>query len=284
MQCYQKSSQEFVMKTIRLLKIMAFLISSFFFLHIQSMRDPWHTWIAKNSQGISKIHHEENEPAIFSWARSKKHIESLKKALIDGADPDHDKKFAGTLLQIAAQNNNTAGIEILLEYGADINKVGWTSCTTSQGTPLAVACRNLHSDSVELLLQKGAHPNYKGDCSYTALMATCIDYTFQSYSQRSIIKRLLLYRADPYIKDGSGKTILQDIDHWHNTHTYAINSHYIEQTQQRLIAILTKLLSRGTVAGIKLPHDMVKLIVSYCYPHEITLSMEKNSNQKYASF
>lgn len=211
-------------------------------------------WIADNELPFA-------DPPIFSWVKNPKDIDLLKNALREGADPNQDSKDEGTLLQIATYYNNHEAIELLLAYKADINKV---SSLSYRPVPLAISCTGYYKEGEErsekrkktilLLLEDGADVNALSNGKWMPLT-----YVFQSAyattpTERFFIKKLLLWGARCDVQ------VLKRIDH----------RELVIEMQQRIITIVTKLFSCGTVAGgIRLPRDIVTLMVGYCYPRTI---------------
>lgn len=201
---------------------------------------------------VNRYWGETPEPPIFSWVKNPDDSEQVRIYLENGSDPNLEKKYCGTLLQIAVDKGNRKAIELLLKHGADSNKINdYTS-----RTPLAIACRHNNHPLVLILLQNKAHINSKGNSDKTPLAHTLPFY--DGRNQLAVIKTLLLWGANPYIRNNHGRSILNIIDNQ--------ASKYIKQKQKLLINLVTKLLSRGTVKGVKIPDDIVHIIVSYCYP------------------
>ncbi len=200
--------------------------------------EPWYEWYGTES--------------IFYLAAHPECIHILKNELENGKDPnlcfyDDDER---TLINAAIHANNIAGVKLLLDYGAQINKVKYS--------PMAIAIfnddKNSHKEIILLLLQKGADIN---SCAVNPLNLTYPD-------DQCTINKFLLYGADPYLKNKHGSTAIQYLQkHYLNT------TEFIQKRSKKLFEILVKLLHRGTVeGGIQLPLDMAKLIASYCYPQE----------------
>ena len=71
-----------------------------------------------------------------------------------GADPNWLDSMGDSLLSIAVYDNKTEAVKLLLEAGADPNKVGPED---PDNTPLCVARRNEdYPEMVELLIEAGA--------------------------------------------------------------------------------------------------------------------------------
>ncbi len=196
--------------------------------------------------------------SISAYAADPNKIVFLKTALENGADPNQYPQYNMTPLQIAISKNNIEAIKLLLEYGADINAKN----SPDIWTPLITICnRNVTFTTKEnkkliiFLLENGADPNFYSAPGMSPLFR----------ANNDMIKILLLYGANPYLKSLEDWAVITVLENW----KLLEKADYIKQTSKKLFLILTKLLHRGTVAGgIKLPLDMAKLIASYCYPQE----------------
>ncbi len=197
-----------------------------------------------------------DEKEIFYWAAYPKCINFLKNALENGANPNY-REGGISSFQMAVANTNISAITLLLDYGADINPKN-SSCLS----PLTAVCKRDVTETTDenkkliiFLLQNGADPNLDRTPEYSPLFR----------ANNDMIKILLLYGANPYLKSVESCTVITVLENW----KLLEKADYIKQTSKKLFLILTKLLHRGTVAGgIKLPLDMAKLIASYCYPQE----------------
>lgn len=205
-----------------------------------------------------------SSPPIFDLVRDKScDRQKLQAELDEGADPNADQKYAGTLLQQAIFNDNYDAVRLLLEAGADPGKVGW--CTL-ENKPLIMAVCKMDYDCALMLLRHGAVIDGE-ESLFTWLYYTQEPVDIEKKRDQVLIKMLLSWGANLAIKSGEKRnlSIVELIRQGDRNRKKLAD--YIEITQQRLIEIMTKILSRGTVAGIRLPLDMVRLIVSYCYPH-----------------
>ena len=130
-------------------------------------------------------------------SNTESNFETVKLLLENGADPNIKKNDGWTALIMAARNSNTESnletVKLLLENGADPNIKdikGWSA--------LIYATRYSNTDSnietVKLLLKNGADSNLKTNDGYTALTAAVF------YTNPDIVKLLLDYEADPFIK------------------------------------------------------------------------------------
>lgn len=217
-----------------------------------------YVWISNNT-----LYYGRTLPLIFDWVKSAKDCKELKRVLDEGANPNADQKYAGTLLQQAIDYRNHGAAQLLLQAGADPNKVGWS---TLKHEPLIMAVREFDYDLARMLLQHGAEVNGKiGIPLLEAVVGNdrlTPDDEFIEKNNHAMLKMLLLWGANSAIELVNFNPLC-----WYDSHNRKASAAYIQITQQRLIKIMTKILSRGIVAGVRLPIDMVCLIVSYCYPH-----------------
>ncbi len=185
-----------------------------------------------------------------------KNIDYLKKILSYGVDPDQSTKYGETLLNLAIRQNNIEAVEVLLEYGADVNKINEFDSLS----PLINAFdyyQNSRKEIILLLLQRRPNVNLYTRQKYNPLVFV--------NNTTYYINKLLLHGADPYLKDQYDDTAISHL----KSLNHLEKAHYIQQASKKLFLMLTKLLHRGTVErGIRLPLDMAKLIASYCYPQE----------------
>jgi hypothetical protein len=264
-------------------------------LPLQAMSDFWNEWVRENKRKAA-IKEEIERLDLFSYIKDPLKVDFLRHELaVNKENPNRELAYKGTLLQIATEYQNGGAMQLLLEFGADINKVTGSNFKT----PLIIAMEKLRKKEIAskeytmgrelmiLLLQKGAGLEAWGGNWCTPLMwaiSECVSSNDDVINKRSIIKLLLFYGANPYL--GIHQLHFCDTFHYPNEGVFenAITLaqkreemgiayenglvEYIDQTQQRLIAILTKILS-GTVTDkkIKIPHDVARLIASYCYPH-----------------
>jgi ankyrin repeat protein len=122
----------------------------------------------------------------------------LVVALIEsGADPDK----CGAL-GVACEMGKTGIAEKLISLGADVN------ANAGYHTPLSASCLWGQVDSVRILLAHGAKVNlFPRQCHSSAL-----HWAFLAPENRDAIIRLLLEAgADPYAKDGDGRSSIDAI-------------------------------------------------------------------------
>ncbi|KAK6342226.1 hypothetical protein TWF730_001704 [Orbilia blumenaviensis] len=120
-------------------------------------------------------------PEIYSWSLINNREDLILLLAHDNQYEDHGNAILG-----ASSNGNRDVVELLLEYGANINKDG--------GKALCGAAQNGHRDVVELLLKNGANINwYYGKALYRALVN----------GHRDIVKLFLEVGADVNLDDGN---------------------------------------------------------------------------------
>jgi ankyrin repeat protein len=159
-------------------------------------------------------------------------LSSIDEALLRGAPIDSPGPSGETALHRAADRGALAAMFALLEAGANIN-----ARTSSGATPLMSAVVRFKTEAVAFLLARGADPNLKDDSGSTALhfavsaegsgaaiVRALLDagadvngqdsdgatplMTAVNQSNLDAVKLLLLHRADPKLKDHSGKAAL----------------------------------------------------------------------------
>jgi ankyrin repeat protein len=110
------------------------------------------------------------------------HIDAIRVLLTNGANVDIRDKCGITPLMGAAMwcNKHPNIIELLLDYGADINAVDgrlWT--------PLYTAVRCNYTDIALLLLDRGANGKLGGKCHYSPM------YWAEYHHNKTLINRLI---------------------------------------------------------------------------------------------
>ena len=92
------------------------------------------------------------------------HTSSVQHLLNKGALIDLEDKGGYTALMLAASNDHADVARLLLEYGANINRVE----TTNGWTALIWAAKRGHTKSVQLLLEHGADSSIRDNNGLTA--------------------------------------------------------------------------------------------------------------------
>jgi uncharacterized protein len=155
-------------------------------------------------------------------------IESAKALLDRGARIDQTTEYGWTPLLTAVNNRNYALAKMLIDRGADVNivnKGGWTPLYLAtdnrniEGGDYPVPKPDLdHLEIIRALLQHGANPNARvRDNTLTRTIftmqwffedgATAFVRAAQS-SDTELMKLLLDYKADPFLKTANGDTAL----------------------------------------------------------------------------
>lgn len=92
-------------------------------------------------------------------------LEEVQKILKTKPDPDARESFGGTALHAAMFQKNMQIVELLIDYGLDINAIG----PANGYTPLHDAVWANNKDAVKLLLTKGAKTDIKAKDGLTPL-------------------------------------------------------------------------------------------------------------------
>ena len=155
-------------------------------------------------------------------------VESAKALLDRGARINQTTEYGWTPLLTAVNNRNYALAKMLIDRGADVNianKGGWTPLYLAtdnrniEGGDYPVPKPDLdHLEIIKALLQHGANPNARiRDNTLTRTIftmqwffedgATAFVRAAQS-SDTELLKVLLEYKADPFLKTANGDTAL----------------------------------------------------------------------------
>jgi uncharacterized protein len=155
-------------------------------------------------------------------------VESAKALLERGARINQTTEYGWTPLLTAVNNRNYALAKMLIERGADVNianKGGWTPLYLAtdnrniEGGDYPVPKPDLdHLEIIKALLQHGANPNARvRDNTLTRTIftmqwffedgATAFVRAAQS-SDTELLKLLLEFKADPFLKTANGDTAL----------------------------------------------------------------------------
>ncbi|KAJ5539898.1 hypothetical protein N7513_008230 [Penicillium frequentans] len=139
-----------------------------------------------------------NEYPIHAASQGR-HIGVVKLLLKNGADasPEGDFTVNGTPLFIASEAGFKDLAEMLIEGGANVNKL--SGAFGRRMTALMVACTRNHFDMVELLLEKGANVNIQG--THFALHSAC------ETSNLDIVQLLVRQGADVNFRREYGNSL-----------------------------------------------------------------------------
>ena len=103
-------------------------------------------------------------------------------------------------LHLAAFNGDLEMVQVLLEYGVDVN------CPNIYGsTPLLYVSQSGHRNAPSIarfLIERGADPNTRGSLGYTPLHEASV------YGRTEIARLLIEHGANVEVKDDDGKTPL----------------------------------------------------------------------------
>lgn len=127
------------------------------------------------------------------YAAEKGNIECMKELLANGANPNLQDKYGMTALMIAAEYGRAECLNELLENGADPNLHG--------GTALMLAAQNRRTETREVSIANGAGMNFML-ANPTALMLAA------GYGRNRKCLERLLAKVDPNVQDNNGWTAL----------------------------------------------------------------------------
>ncbi len=96
-------------------------------------------------------------PDQSNWgsAYAFKHTDFARKLLEHGASPNHRNWLQRTILHEFAYRGDTEKVELLIEFGVDLNAIDMEY----QSTPLGFAARGGRLEAVKVLLDAGANPD-----------------------------------------------------------------------------------------------------------------------------
>lgn len=125
---------------------------------------------------LAPVHNEKvltaSSPAALSYPKDALHkaayagkLDEVQKILATKPDPDARDPFGGTALHAAMFQKNMQIVELLIDYGLDINAIG----PANGYTPLHDAVWADNREAVKLLLAKGAKPDVKAKDGLTPL-------------------------------------------------------------------------------------------------------------------
>ncbi|MDV3238966.1 MAG: ankyrin repeat domain-containing protein [Gammaproteobacteria bacterium] len=156
-----------------------------------SAGDGTHAAQAGGGERAPALSQDQKDMMTAAWNGQMIEVERL---LREGVDPDSLGHFGVTALSLAAQNNQTRVVKLLLDHGADPNlqdtKGGWF--------PLMWAAYNGNNAVVTMLLGHGADVNLRNAFGETAMIHA-------AFEGRDDTVRLLLDRgADYTVKNDRG--------------------------------------------------------------------------------
>lgn len=179
--------------------------------------------------------------SLLTWAAAAGYPRLVRKLCEAGYDPNFRGEMNPPLLSLNLNDPNTAlqVARILLDYGAIVDAVMPVSTSppdTARDTALLNLCRQLAFIDVSylpqirelaaLLISGGADVNHQNAAGETPLMVCCRDMMLGDDSLDRLklgIARLLLdHRANPSLRDKSGRTALQQIDKQPNKHLHMV--------------------------------------------------------------
>ena len=103
---------------------------------------------------------------ILYIAAESENSAAVEKMLDRGANPSEKTRFGKTAFFNSVEKGDYESVKIMAEHGADVNGPGKNGYT-----PLGIACRNGDTLMAQILLTRGADPDYKPDKYVSAL--TC---------------------------------------------------------------------------------------------------------------
>ena len=118
---------------------------------------------------------------------------------------NHRNEYWEALI-VAVKNDHTEIVKLLLEHGANVGQ-----------TPLIIAAKNNNTEIAKLLLEYGADANIREDNNGRTVLMIAAQRSKDAIQMGNIalkneldnlIKLLLIFGANPLIKDNKGKTVL----------------------------------------------------------------------------
>ena len=137
---------------------------------------------------------EKGEPALVFAVRSgaPKTVAYLLKQ--PGIQIDATTMADETALMLAANANDLASVQLLIEAGASVNRPKWT--------PLHYAASKGHTAMMRLLIENDAYVDAESPNGTTPLMMAAY------YASPNAVKLMLEEGADPLLKNQDGQTAL----------------------------------------------------------------------------
>ena len=130
----------------------------------------------------------QNASALFS-AVEKNDIESVRKLLEDGANPNATDEFGDAILMQAALYSTADCMKLLLDKGADVN------FKNKQGHSALLFCAH-EPEKIKLLVARGADVNISGKSGNTALLVAAV-----GTNNYEAVKLLIDNGANPLAKN-----------------------------------------------------------------------------------
>ncbi len=96
-----------------------------------------------------------------------RHLDIARKLLQEGASPNHCNWLKRTVLHEFAYRGDVDKVELLLEFGAEVDLVDMEY----RSTPLGFAARGGQAEVVELLLEAGANPDWPTEPAWAKPLA-----------------------------------------------------------------------------------------------------------------
>lgn len=138
------------------------------------------------------------------------------QSLIDrGADVNYISLMDSTPLQWAVIRNSIPTVNLLLDNGADVN----LRPTNGHDTPLIHAIKLSNIEMIKLLIARHADINLKNELDQTPIFCACASFSYNYLSDEEIhkikrleiVKLLLEFGADPFIKNNEGVSAMDII-------------------------------------------------------------------------
>jgi len=115
---------------------------------------------------------ENANAGVLCKAAEAGNLQKVKKLLGQGVNVDAQNDYGETALIFAAQKGHADVIDVLCDYGADVNHKPWRR--DNDGTALHKASMWLHLEAVQKLLERGAVVELPYQKNYLHL---CLCYT-----------------------------------------------------------------------------------------------------------
>jgi ankyrin repeat protein len=154
--------------------------------------------ILQEGTGFLAYGHSEMTKAFFApslkAAKRLRNVEHNKIYFLLENEPTHQNGHFGNPLQAAACRGHTGVLRLLLQNGADVNKIGGFF-----GTALQAAASQGHIEAVKLLLENGACTNLAPAGHYGSPLAAAV-----ALNLGHVARALLNHSADSLARDDHG--------------------------------------------------------------------------------